>query len=105
MVGLLTHFSKNRLPFCVYSPSNFCIQMEELKNLIESAWENRELLKEDQTLGAIREVLEMLDKGKLRCAEPVAGGWQVNDLVLPHSTDGSNRIVSFRIPRQDETQV
>jgi 2,3,4,5-tetrahydropyridine-2-carboxylate N-succinyltransferase len=48
---------------------------------IERAWEDRELLKEAATQNAIREVIEMLDKGKLRTAEPVDGGWQVNDWV------------------------
>jgi 2,3,4,5-tetrahydropyridine-2,6-dicarboxylate N-succinyltransferase len=52
-----------------------------LQHLIEQAWENRELLKETATKQAIEEVIELLDKGKLRTAEPVAGGWQVNDWV------------------------
>jgi 2,3,4,5-tetrahydropyridine-2-carboxylate N-succinyltransferase len=52
-----------------------------LQHSIERAWEDRELLKEAATQNAIREVIEMLDKGKLRTAEPVDGGWQVNDWV------------------------
>jgi 2,3,4,5-tetrahydropyridine-2-carboxylate N-succinyltransferase len=52
-----------------------------LQHSIEQAWEDRELLKEAATQNAIREVIEMLDKGKLRTAEPVDGGWQVNDWV------------------------
>ncbi len=50
-----------------------------LQNLIEQAWENRDLIKETKTQDAIREVIELLDKGKLRTAEPTANGWQVND--------------------------
>lgn len=52
-----------------------------LQQTIEQAWENRELLKEASTKQAIEEVIEALDKGKLRTAEPIAGGWQVNDWV------------------------
>ncbi|MCB0662907.1 MAG: 2,3,4,5-tetrahydropyridine-2,6-dicarboxylate N-succinyltransferase, partial [Saprospiraceae bacterium] len=56
--------------------------MEKIKNIIESAWDNRELLKDATTLDTIREVIEMLDKGKLRFAEPDGnGGWLVNDWV------------------------
>lgn len=55
--------------------------MEEIRNIIEEAWENRELLKEEKTLKAIEEVIEQLDKGKLRTAAPTADGWQVNDWV------------------------
>lgn len=46
------------------------------------AWENRALLKESDTMEAIRSVVEDLDKGRLRVAEPVANGdWQVNEWV------------------------
>lgn len=55
--------------------------MEELKNKIEAAWDNRELLKEADTQAAIREVLELLDKGKIRVAEPDGEDWRVNDWV------------------------
>lgn len=55
--------------------------MEDLKNKIEAAWDNRELLKEADTQAAIREVLELLDKGKIRVAEPDGDDWKVNDWV------------------------
>jgi 2,3,4,5-tetrahydropyridine-2-carboxylate N-succinyltransferase len=56
--------------------------MEKIKNIIESAWDNRELLKDSTTLDTIREVIEMLDKGKARVAEPDGnGGWLVNDWI------------------------
>lgn len=55
--------------------------MKEFQQTIEAAWANRELLKESKTTDAIREVIEMLDKGKLRCAAPTEDGWQVNDWV------------------------
>lgn len=55
--------------------------MTELKNIIEQAWENRELLKNSDTQGAIREVINLIDQGKLRCAEPTEDGWQINEWV------------------------
>ncbi|QQS52486.1 MAG: 2,3,4,5-tetrahydropyridine-2,6-dicarboxylate N-succinyltransferase [Bacteroidota bacterium] len=48
---------------------------------IEAAWENRELLKEASTQKTIRDIIELLDKGKLRVAEPKEGDWQVNQWV------------------------
>jgi len=53
--------------------------MNNLQTLIEKAWENRELLKDETTLKTIREVIQLLDNGTLRVAEPVANGWKVNE--------------------------
>jgi 2,3,4,5-tetrahydropyridine-2-carboxylate N-succinyltransferase len=55
--------------------------MTQLQSIIEQAWENRELLKEATTTTAIREVIDLLDNGKLRVAEPLNNGWQVNEWV------------------------
>ena len=55
--------------------------MNHLKIIIEQAWENRALLQETTTTDAIRAVIELLDTGKLRVAEPVGEGWQVNEWV------------------------
>ena len=55
--------------------------MQELKNSIEQAWENRELLQQEATQNAIRKVIDLIDNGKLRTAEPVDGGWQINEWV------------------------
>ena len=52
-----------------------------MRNLIEKAWDNRELLKEKETQQAIEHVIEELDKGRLRVAEPVGTEWQVNEWV------------------------
>jgi 2,3,4,5-tetrahydropyridine-2-carboxylate N-succinyltransferase len=50
------------------------------KQLIEKVWENRELLKDAIVIKTIEEVIEQLDKGKLRVAEPLANGeWLVNE--------------------------
>ncbi len=54
----------------------------EIKLLVESAWLDRSLLQQDQTVKAIEWVIEELDKGRLRVAEPLQGGeWQVNEWV------------------------
>jgi 2,3,4,5-tetrahydropyridine-2-carboxylate N-succinyltransferase len=53
-----------------------------MRTIIEAAWENRELLKDSQTIAAIEAVIEDLDKGKLRVAEPLTNSeWQVNEWV------------------------
>ena len=53
----------------------------ELRQIIENAWEDRTLLKHPDTQNAIRSVVESLDKGALRVAEPTQGGWQVNEWI------------------------
>lgn len=55
--------------------------MSNLQSIIEKAWENRELLKDETTLKTIREVIALLDAGTLRVAEPTTNGWQVNEWV------------------------
>lgn len=55
--------------------------MNELQSTIEKAWENRTLLQEETTTKAIREVIDLLDAGTLRVAEPTENGWQVNEWV------------------------
>jgi 2,3,4,5-tetrahydropyridine-2-carboxylate N-succinyltransferase len=52
-----------------------------MQKIIEAAWENRELLKEESTTSVIREVIEKLDKGLLRVAEPAGDGWKVNEWI------------------------
>ena len=59
----------------------------ELKQQILDAWANRELLKDDKYINAVRAVIEEVDKGRLRTAQPVEDGpqgavhWQVNEWV------------------------
>lgn len=55
--------------------------MEQIKKIIETAWENRELLDEEKTITTIRKVISLLDTGDLRVAEPTSNGWQVNEWV------------------------
>jgi len=70
--------------------------MRHLQDLIEKAWDNRNLLTDANTIKAIREVIALLDNGSLRIAEPTATGWQVNEwvkksrgFVFPYPEDGS----------------
>src|ERR1700757_2265260 len=52
------------------------------QKLIEKVWENRELLKDLAVQNTINQIIEELDKGKLRVAEPLSNGqWQVNEWV------------------------
>jgi len=51
----------------------------ELKEIIEKAWDDRELLKLPDTQKAIRSVIEELDKGRLRIAKPDNGEWKVEE--------------------------
>ena len=52
-----------------------------LQEQIEKAWDNRELLRNADIQQAIRQVIDQLDKGQLRVAEPIANGWKVNDWI------------------------
>ena len=55
--------------------------MEQHRERVERAWDNREELKDEATRRSIRSVLAALDRGELRVAEPADGGWQVNEWV------------------------
>lgn len=54
---------------------------EELKSVIEEAWLDRALLNNSATCKAIEQLVELLDKGMIRVAEPVEGQWHVNEWV------------------------
>ncbi|MEO8961601.1 MAG: 2,3,4,5-tetrahydropyridine-2,6-dicarboxylate N-succinyltransferase [Ginsengibacter sp.] len=62
----------------------------DLEKMIKEAWDNRELLNDETYTDAIRNVIDKLDEGKLRTAEPLHVGsfnkeaeskWQVNEWV------------------------
>jgi 2,3,4,5-tetrahydropyridine-2,6-dicarboxylate N-succinyltransferase len=55
--------------------------MHPLQQIIENIWENRSLLDHQESKDAIREVIALLDTGKIRVAEPTGTGWQVNDWI------------------------
>nr|WP_305119982.1 2,3,4,5-tetrahydropyridine-2,6-dicarboxylate N-succinyltransferase [Kaistella montana] len=52
-----------------------------LQQTIENIWDNRELLQNEDSQKAIREVIRQLDLGELRVAEPTENGWKVNEWV------------------------
>ena len=53
----------------------------EFQSLIIEAWNNRTLLKEKKYEDAVKEVIEEVDKGRLRTASPTENGWIVNEWV------------------------
>lgn len=53
----------------------------ELKKLIESAWEDRNLINFKEYSDAIERVILHLDKGELRVAEPIGSRWHVNEWI------------------------
>ena len=55
--------------------------MNSLQPVIEAAWADRALLEKEDTRRAVEAVIEALDLGKLRVAEPAGDGWQVNEWV------------------------
>jgi 2,3,4,5-tetrahydropyridine-2-carboxylate N-succinyltransferase len=56
--------------------------MSTLQQTIEKAWDDRSLLAQSEVKDAVFQVVELLDKGELRVAEPSAdGNWKVNDWV------------------------
>ena len=56
-------------------------EMNQIRTIIENAWDNHELLKQEETIETIREVINLLDSGSLRVAQPTNNGWQVNEWV------------------------
>jgi 2,3,4,5-tetrahydropyridine-2-carboxylate N-succinyltransferase len=65
----------------IFAADSKNIHMNTLQPTIERAWEDRDLLKNTDIQNTIREVIELLDKGKLRIAEPSDEGWKVNEWV------------------------
>jgi 2,3,4,5-tetrahydropyridine-2-carboxylate N-succinyltransferase len=61
------------------SPTKYI--MEELKNTIEAAWNDQSLLKDANVTDAIESVIEKIDKGDLRIAEPNNNEWKINEWV------------------------
>ncbi|MBE8713401.1 2,3,4,5-tetrahydropyridine-2,6-dicarboxylate N-succinyltransferase [Sphingobacterium hungaricum] len=57
------------------------MEMETLKKLIEDAWEDRQLLEYKEYYEAIAIVIQRLDSGEIRVAEPIGNRWHVNDWI------------------------
>lgn len=54
---------------------------KNLQEIIEKAWDDRDLLKEPEVQNAVYAIIELLDKGTLRTAQPSGDSWQVNEWV------------------------
>ena len=78
-----------KLSFCVkLSGHNYKLacnfvqnKIMELKNKIEAAFADRSLLKNAEYSDAVRAVIEEVDKGRCRVAEPKEDKWVVNEWV------------------------
>ena len=58
------------------------MEIVKLQQVIERVWDDKSQLHVEESINAVAEVMELLDKGQLRCAEPDGnGGWKVNDWV------------------------
>ena len=55
--------------------------MQELKKLIEEAWEDRNLLRYNEYIHAIETVIEKLDKGIIRVAELIGTRWHTHEWI------------------------
>ncbi len=62
--------------------SNRTVMYDELRQTIESVWDDNSLLKSPSVQAAIDRTVELLDCGEVRCAEPAPDGtWHVNQWV------------------------
>ena len=58
------------------------LSVRRMKDLIEKVWNDRSLLQDQQVVATIRQIIEELDKGRLRVAEPGNdGNWIVNEWI------------------------
>jgi len=73
--------------------------MQDLKKLIEEAWEDRNLLQSSEYSYAIETVIERLDKGELRVAEPIGNRWHTNEWIKKAV------ILYFPIRKMEEIKV
>ena len=70
-----------------------------MDSIIENAWSNRALLKEKETRDKIREVIESLDKGKVRVAEKKGDKW------ITHEWIKKSVILYFAIQEMETTKA
>jgi len=54
---------------------------QNYKVIIEDAWNNRTLLNNDCAVSAVKEVINLLDNGKIRVAEKKEDTWYINEWV------------------------
>jgi 2,3,4,5-tetrahydropyridine-2-carboxylate N-succinyltransferase len=74
--------------------------MDAFIDLIEQAWEDPAMLKDDSIQEAVRETIELLDTGRLRVADPLDDGtWHVNDWAKKAVT------LYFRVQQMETIEV
>src|ERR1700758_5014905 len=73
--------------------------MQNLKKLIEEAWEDRTLLENHDYTTAIETIIQRLDKGELRVAEPIGNRWHTNEWIKKAV------ILYFPIRKMEEIEV
>jgi 2,3,4,5-tetrahydropyridine-2,6-dicarboxylate N-succinyltransferase len=79
--GLLETKDRKCPCFLIFAAEKENIMQEQWQELIEAAYQNRELLKESKYQDAVRSVIEEVDKGRLRVSVPTNEGWQVQQWV------------------------
>jgi len=84
-----------------------------MRQVIEQAWEDRGMLKDEGVVRAIEKVIDQLDKGDLRVADPPAddgGAWRVNDwvkkaVILYFPTRGMRTLEAGPLEFHDKMQL
>jgi 2,3,4,5-tetrahydropyridine-2-carboxylate N-succinyltransferase len=56
-------------------------KLTEMREIIEKAWSNRDMLKDQKVQDCLEDLINKLDKGEIRVAEPGKDGWIVNEWV------------------------
>ena len=72
--------------------------MKKLKEQIENAWDNRDLLKSQKTIDSINMVIDQLDSGNLRVSEPTENGWILHKWI-------KKAVVMYFPIRESETLI
>jgi len=73
--------------------------MQDLKKLVEDAWEDRKLLESSDHTFAIESVIQRLDKGEIRVAELIGNRWHTNEWIKKAV------ILYFPIRKMEEIKV
>ena len=73
-------YSINKSPKIPLICENYFL-MQDLKKIIEEAWEDRNLLRYNNTINAIEAVIEQLNKGEIRVAELIGSRWHTNEWI------------------------
>ena len=53
----------------------------DLEKIINQAWSNRDLLKNELTVNAVEKVIAKLDAGELRVAEKINNKWETHQWI------------------------